>query len=224
MKIENSPFQTAWMSFDLGLHRPCDGTYCFYDYDSLPPIPAESTFVGKFEWLSIDPQVLANIHAQVGEDALASKLAYIKAEAQRLNIALPQGFEAFMGNEALRESIPSCTACYFDLSDKFIPAPIEEGGYFLRFLNDQQNILLWYLYLAPSGEHCVVVSNIYFDDEDYINSIPEEAVKRSTGYCAPSFEAFLYRFWIENAIWFGLEGEGLTASQQAYVHHYQAQN
>ncbi|TAE07983.1 MAG: hypothetical protein EAZ95_17725, partial [Bacteroidetes bacterium] len=107
MKIENSPFQTAWMSFDLGLHRPCDGTYCFYDYDSLPPIPAESTFVGKFEWLSIDPQVLANIHAQVGEDALASKLAHIKAEAQRLNIALPQGFDAFMGNEALRESIPS---------------------------------------------------------------------------------------------------------------------
>jgi len=26
-------------------------------------------------------------------------------------------------------------------------------------------------------------------------------------YCAPSFSEFLYRFWIENEIWFALEDD-----------------
>lgn len=222
MKPETSPFQTAWMSFDLGEVRPCEGTYCFYGYESLPPIPDENTFAGKFEWLKLEPSIIASIHAQTADDTLSARLTNVKAEAERLGIVLPQGFELFMSNPQMRNSIPSCTACYFDLSENFIPAPIEEGGYFLRFMNDQQDVLLWYLYFAPSGEHCILVSNIYFDDIEYLNSLPAEAIKNSSGYCAPTFETFLYRIWLENTIWFSLsDTTQLGDAQQKYLAHYQ---
>ncbi len=211
MKSERSPFQTAWMSFDLGEARPCDGTYCFYAYDSLPPIPDEATFTGNFEWLDFKSK------AHVAD----ASLKHIEAEAQRLGIPLPAGFGAFMGDSALQDSFPSCTACTFGLSENFIPARIEEGGYFLRFMNDQQDVLMWYLYFSPTGEHCVVVSNILYDDEEYFNDLPTEAIKNSSGYCAPSFEAFLYRIWLENKIWFSMnEGETTDKLQEAYLAHY----
>lgn len=222
MKTTDSPFQLIWMSFDLGEYRPCDGTYCPYVYDSLPPIPDVASFSGKFEWLQTESSDIAEIHAQTSEDAINKQIAILKAEAERLNITLPQGFEFFFSSEELRMAIPSCTACYFTLSEKFIPAPIAEGGYFLRFYNDQQDVLLWYIYFAPSGEHCVVVSNLFLDDEEYLHSIPEDAIKRSMAYCAPSFEAFLYRVWLENTIWFKLDdGSMRSAAESAYLQHYE---
>lgn len=42
-------------------------------------------------------------------------------------------------------------------------------------------------------------------------------------YCAPTFSEFLYRFWIENEIWYGVEREGserpLNALQVNYLNH-----
>ena len=39
--------------------------------------------------------------------------------------------------------------------------------------------------------------------------------------CADSFSEFVYRFWIENEIWFALnERRGLTPEQERYVGHY----
>jgi hypothetical protein len=32
------PFPWAWWGLDLGEARPCDGTYCQYPYEHLPPI------------------------------------------------------------------------------------------------------------------------------------------------------------------------------------------
>jgi hypothetical protein len=221
MQAISSPFQSAWMSFDLGEARPCDGTYCFFSYDSLPPIPDEDFFTGDFGWLIPKPSPIAEIYAQTETDALSAQLKKIKAEAQSLGISLPSGFVNFMSNATLRNSIPSCTACYFDLSNSFIPAPIPEGGHFLRFMNDQQDVLLWYIYFSPTGEHCVIVSNIYYDDLEYLESLPEGAIKNSSAYCAPSFEAFLYRFWIENMIWFGVnENEEINDIQKQYLDHY----
>ena len=47
-------------------------------------------------------------------------------------------------------------------------------------------------------------------------------------YCAPTFSEFLYRFWIENEIWFALEVEGcrrpLNSLELDYVSHYASQN
>ena len=40
--------------------------------------------------------------------------------------------------------------------------------------------------------------------------------------CADSFSEFLYRFWIENEIWYDLSDppSELTTEQQRYVEHY----
>ena len=43
-------FKTSWVSFRLPGYRPCRGTYEFYPYDNIPPLPHEQ-FTGKLQWL-----------------------------------------------------------------------------------------------------------------------------------------------------------------------------
>lgn len=226
MNPERSPFPTGWLSFDLGQYRPCDGTYCFYPYEELPPLD-ESLFRGEFQWLlsplpSLEDRLrtIGDIHKQVPASQIEKKLHRLQAEAQTLGLPLPEPFVRWMGSPALHDKIPSCTACYFDLPDKIIKSPVGDGC-IVRFLNDQQDVLLWYLYLTPDGDHFVFVSNIYFDKAD-LSKVPGERILNSAAYCAPSFEAFLYRYWLENTIWFAVnEGErSLSDEQKKYLSHY----
>jgi len=41
-------------------------------------------------------------------------------------------------------------------------------------------------------------------------------------FCAPSFKEFVYRFWLENEIWFTLidKDRSLTSTEQSYLKHY----
>lgn len=223
MNPENSPFPTGWMSFDLGQDRPCDGTYCFYPYEDLPPID-ESLFRGEFQWLPALQdrlRAIVDIHKQVPASKIEEKLHRLLTEAKMLNLSLPEPFIRFMASPTLHDEIPSCTACYFDLPDKIVKSPVGDG-YILRFLNDQQDVLLWYLYLTPDGDHFVFVSNIYFDDAD-LSEVPEERILGAVAYCAPSFEAFIYRYWLENTIWFGVNESGgsLSDEQKRYLSYFQ---
>jgi hypothetical protein len=220
MQPQNTPFSTGWYSFDLGKYRPCDGTYCYYDYNSIPPLDFKQ-FEGKFDWLQPlaggNPGALA---APVPDKPILKKLAKLEESAKNLNLTLPAPFLTFMRNTRWQADIPSCTACYFDLSEAPIPNPLQEKHYTIRFLNDQQDVLLWYLYLNTDGDSCVVVSPIPFDDTE--EDIPEAATKAHTLYCAETFESFIYRFWIENVIWFSFEdGNTLTEAQKAYLAYYQ---
>jgi hypothetical protein len=92
----------------------------------------------------------------------------------------------------------------------------------MRFLHDQQDCLIWHLYLSPNGDECVLVSGAYLDqvftgEED----ITEEQAIWQTRVCAPSFEAFLYRFWLENVLWFQLnDDKPLNEEQQRYLAFY----
>ncbi|HEX6797136.1 MAG TPA: hypothetical protein VF116_05405 [Ktedonobacterales bacterium] len=48
-------------------------------------------------------------------------------------------------------------------------------------------------------------------------------VSRHIVVCAHSFPAYLYRFWLENTIWFKLNGDDqtpLTAGERRYLEHY----
>jgi len=50
------------------------------------------------------------------------------------------------------------------------------------------------------------------------------AVLANTYVCAPSFEAFVYRWWLESTIYMkldGLESAPLTAEEHRYLAHYQ---
>ena len=220
MTPDQSPFPPGWMGTDLPGGRACDGTYCFFEYDSLPSLD-ESLFRGEFQWLpplESGLQTVVEIHQQTPPDKLKVQLDHLMAKAGEMGLILPTAFLALMSDPQRRDQIPSCTACYFDLPDKIVKSPIGDEAYLIRFLNDQQGVLYWYLYLTPQGQEAVVVSNLFYDED--LSQIPLESIRRATAFCASSFEAFLYRYWLENTIWFGLDGGTLTETQQRYLAHY----
>lgn len=221
--MAESPFQKGWWGTDLPGVRGCDGTYCYYPYETLPPLD-ESLFRGEFQWLTdLDDDVEAVMAVHRGPDdeddlEMADEVNVLRDEAEQENLVLPEAFIRFMSNTALQKAIPSCTACSFDLGE-LVPSVVEEGAHTLLFLRDQQDVLLWYLYLTPDGKSSVICSPIPFGDEDVDE--PVHVIKGNTLEVAPSFEAFLYRFWIENTIWFARDdGKPLTPEQQAYIDHY----
>jgi hypothetical protein len=226
------PFEPGWWSFDLGEYRACDGTYCFFEYDSVPPID-ESQFNGSLAWLeplNDETAGVMEVHHESDEalGRLKGDVAKIAAQAEQLGLKLPEAFLRLMNSRDLQDRIPSCTACYFSMSDEILPCPGTEGGYFIRFLNDQQDVLLWYLYLTPQGNESVLVSPILLDDfagPDHADKLTDDwrkAILTHTRVCGASFESFVYRFWLENTLWFNVnEGEGTrTEAQQRYLAHY----
>jgi hypothetical protein len=108
------------------------------------------------------------------------------------------------------------------------PCPGTKENYIIRFLNDSQGCILWYLYLTPQGNHYVLASPLWLDmlhEPDYFDpSLTEEQILKSISICALSFEEFLYRFWLENVLWYKLvwfKGQKpLTEEEQRYVEHY----
>jgi hypothetical protein len=222
MEPNDSPFRPAWWSVNLP-GRACDSTYCRFDYESIPPLD-ESSFRGEFQWL-VPPgegmqETMAIYRDEAASARIAANLKRIEASAAQLGLRLPAPFLAFMASPELQERVPSCTACYFDLSERITQLPVDDGGYLIRFLNDQQAVLLWYLYLTPQSESAIVVSPILFDEEE-LDKTPAEAIHANIEFCAPSFEEFVYRFWLESTIWFASEGgDGLTEAQANYLRHY----
>lgn len=207
-----SPFSAGWWSFDLGEFRRCSGTYQLYPYDSVPPLD-EARFTGDFtNWLTPKRPGPAR-----GGARGAARLAKLVTATERLRLALPAAFVRFMGDAALPAAVPSCTACTWDLSAAPVPCRVVPGAYTVLFLRDQQDCLRWYLHLLPDGDVHVLCSPIAFDDA--APSVRREVVIANTWYCAPHFEHFVYRFWLENVLWFALNmsnGGAPTPEQAAY--------
>lgn len=203
-------FPWGWWSFDLGEYRRCDGTYALYRYESLPPLGA-GLLRGDFAWLT-----------PVRGRQKAGKPAPLFARAAALGLVLPPAFERFMGAAELKAAVPSCTACEWDLGDAPQPCRVTPGAYTIRFLRDQQDCLFWYLYVRPDGTAPVLCSPIPFDEPGL--GVSREVVLANSWLVAPDFEAFVYRFWIENELWELLDEDApeLTAAQRAYVEHYAA--
>jgi hypothetical protein len=103
-----------------------------------------------------------------------------------------------------------------------------DDGLLVHFLSDSQWVCHWLLYSGPGGE-AVVVSHdpLGFElGEDEVTLRELSSATMDASVCAESFSEFLYRFWIENEIWFGLAAPGLlrrpelTDEQRRYVEHY----
>jgi hypothetical protein len=99
----------------------------------------------------------------------------------------------------------------------------------IHFLSDQQWVLHWLLYLGPDGSEAVVVSPepIGFGDGENLSPRPVDlgAAQAVLAVCSDSFEEFLYRFWIENELFFGLAVdampfEALPPDLRAYAERY----
>lgn len=215
--MKNLPYAKGWWSFDLPGYRTCESTYCWYSYETLPPLEGLE-FCGDFHWLGKpDQDISAQSQAQVD-----ANLQHLQAQAEKLHLELPAEFLSFMRSPALQTQIPSCTACYFELAPSIIPNPTEDDSFLINFLHDQQEVLLWHLLLNRAGEQYVVVSPISLDSEDVeIAGIPADVLQANIFICAFSFEAFIYRFWLENNLWFAFNYDHeLTPAQTTYLQHF----
>ena len=118
----------------------------------------------------------------------------------------------------------SCTACYLDLGN--FPVKVTGGGRLIHFLSDQQWVRHWLLYLGDDGAEAVVSTYDPYgfelgDDEELEAPDRFQPGAADALLCADSFSEFLYRFWIENEIWFALsERQPLTDEQRHYAEHY----
>lgn len=131
---------------------------------------------------------------------------------------LPASYATLLGRPELMAAIPSCTACYWSPAAQPVPSPFGDGSRLLRFLSDQQDVLFWYLWLGVEGGHRVVCGSYPYHDE----TPTAEQAQRDLVEVAPDFEAFCYRFWVENLAWFEVNESGLddarrTEAVQAYL-------
>ncbi len=206
------------------------GTYKAIPYEALPPLPANLGEEGTFAWLRGAPRSPHGLdfgdatdgRAEQDEEAkqasIDARLARIVFDATKLGLTVPAALVAFIGHPELHRRVPSCTACYLDVPAKLVPLPGGQPGYLLRFMNDQQCCILWYVLLAPGGGHSVVCAAPSWIEGAVGESLEEMTTPRDLEMCAPDFETFMRRFWMENSLWFAVRrGAPLTAEQEAYA-------
>ncbi|MFG2339461.1 hypothetical protein [Streptomyces yangpuensis] len=213
-------FPTGWCATDLGNLRPCASTYEVYPLESLPPLEAAHLDTG-FDWLG---------GAGGPRSGHTEHLAAVQRELAEAGLALPEGFTAFYSSEHLCRAFDevSVTACWSHLSAP-LHSPAEDGARLVRFLRDQQDCVIWYLYLRPSGEAFVVLSHLELESAGWwAQGEPTEdvraAVASSLMRCADTFEEFAYRFVVENELWMqahSADAESpLPPRLRAYADHY----
>lgn len=166
-------------------------------------------------WLADQP---TPEECSIGTEPVA-ELPELEAACDRLGLTLPAVFLDFLRSPQLQSKIHSCTACFVDVGPEPVKAPGADG-YLIRFLADQQGCVYWYLYVTAT-DHAVVSSvDFYGDPEDGDDEGDDEG---EIEFCGESIEAFLYRFWLENEIWFAAdEGDPLPNDAEEYIRRYQA--
>jgi hypothetical protein len=215
-------FSAAWCATDLGEYRACRYTYERYPYESLPPLDS-TQFTGTFQWLG-------GVGDLVPEQV--TKLTGLAADLTASGLRLPQDFITFQTSSNLYGSLDevSVTGCWTDVSEP-LPSPVEPGAFLVRFLRDQQDCVIWYLYLRL-GEAFVVHSHLDYeyeyearrDGEQTQTDLDDAQEQRAAIFwCAPSFEEFAHRFWVENRLWPAVHGGDLSRLEpqlRDYLRHY----
>jgi hypothetical protein len=143
------------------------GTYKSVPYEALPPLQRVGTGLA---WLRAAAEVPAPLTVMDADDApsladLGTRLDQLTAEARELELVVPPDLRVFMTDPGIHGRVPTVTACYLDLPVRLVPLPDDRPGKLLRFMNDQQCCVLWYLHLIPGGQHRVVCVMPEFDDD-----------------------------------------------------------
>jgi hypothetical protein len=207
-----SPFVWGWYGQSLGDYRPGKGTYTCFPYESLPPIPV--TLNGHFQWLKSArdaDRVIGNVRA------IESGLSRLLAEDPP---GLPSEFVTFFRSPALWRKVRSCTDCYFDIDPASTPIPGGLGR-LVRFMSDSQGCIHWHLCISPCGTTHTVVATYHFTGSEYAHKPSGKPHPRDVTTCAASFEEFIYRFWIENELWYALSlHQAMPEHGEEYLAHY----
>lgn len=230
LRANPTPFEPAWWSIGLDV-RPAEGTYGSWPYATLPPLPVP---LREKPFASIERAPVEE-GAEDGEHwaRLAADLRSATNDAERMGFVIPPSFRAYFASPRLPARMRSCTACWFSISP-LMPSPGDDGAMLLRFYSDQQGCIHWYLHLTPEGSHCVVSGFEPYEDDEEEFDAGEEPPHPPTArepfvphvseawFAAPTFEAFIQRFWLENEIWYAKRDDApLTAEQRAYLAHYE---
>jgi hypothetical protein len=113
-----------------------------------------------------------------------------------------------------------------DVADYAVKTKGASEGHLIHFLSDSQWCVHWYIHIDCLGKEFVVATpDAYgFEFESPGENVAIDLAKEDTRFCASTFTEFIYRFWLENEIWFALarDKRPLTAIEQAYVDHYSA--
>jgi hypothetical protein len=215
----------SWVSFDLPGYRegPRFATYSEFAYDDLPPV--ERSLDEDLRWLLVEPAVRGSLAEPDSDPARPATVEELNRVASVLE--MPPAFRSFLALEEPQKRIRSCTDCYLDLGDFSVPL---DDGTLVHFLSDSQWVCHWLLYMGPDGESVVVSYDpLGFElgeDEETVREVQSSTLDAAV--CAESFSEFLYRFWIENEIWFALARPGLlprprlTDEQERYLAFYGA--
>jgi len=218
--------ETAWWGVELP-GRPRGGTYTRSSFEELPPAPAEDEcarleFLGEVE----EPD---GPMAEQATLRLRTWTTRVLNELNARNLPVPAGFERFFSTMWYTHALPSCTACYCMFEEMEDPEffDTDDGATLLPFYSDQQGVLYWSLYLHPDGTHHVVTGDYpdpqrlqqYFEDDE----VPED--ERWNLYlpkCAESFAEFVWRWWMENKLWFITLEDGARPTHPARVAYLDA--
>ena len=218
----------AWWSTDLpGFreHPEPFATYSAFSYAGLPPI--RRPLDPDLRWLREQPVVARSLGDVDAGDAVAERRATaadLQALLEGRQIALPPSFRVFVTDPEPRRRVRSATLCYLDLGQFVVD--VKGGGSMLHFLSDQQWILHWLLYVGDDGSEAVVVSEtplgLEADEHSFARFDP---TTDTANVCAESFSEFLYRFWIDNEIYFRTartahDETPLTDEQRRYAEHF----
>lgn len=211
-----------WMTAGHSDLWNCQGTYCGVPYDYLPQL---NRATDDLAWLEdISPELRKVIKGSSTLNSSNNEIANLEtvvAKAKHLGLSLPAPLVRFFRSAELQDKVPTCTDCYLSLSDTLVPVPFAPGTYLLRFLNDSQSCVMWYL-CFDGGVEAGVVASDYFLEPDIFDAMEYEGVRREDIFqnvftCAETFTEFLYRFWIENTIWYSLYKRlPLTLVQEEY--------
>jgi hypothetical protein len=201
--------RTGWYTSGLPGAECQHQTYCLRPLDRLPAIDEDLT--GDFGWLPPVARPLGWSISSADEPAGDGRfLARVRAEG----INLPATLVTLLASPRRLWSLRSMTGCWWSLDvDSLQPLPTTDT-LAIRFLTDQQGALYWSLLLDGTPDPPVIVSPQDFADRETWELSPLDHVYR----CAPSFEAFVYRFWIENEIGFRThQKEAMTPGQLEYL-------
>ncbi len=181
----------------------------------------------KLTWLLQQPRVQGSLgHVDDGDPVpeRAATSAQLDALLGGTTIALPRAFTTFISEPEMRMRVRSATACYLDLAQ--FAVDVAGGGSLIHFLSDQQWILHWLVYVGAHGSEAVVVTEtpLGFEADEHRFARFDPA-SDSASVCAGSFSEFLYRFWIDNEIYFrslpnARNERPLTDEQRRYAEHF----
>jgi len=197
--------------------RAASGTYEAFSYQQQPPLEVDR-FGRGYDWLKEAKPVRK---PSSSENGWGEQLEQLKTGGRYV----PAELIALMTDLELQRRIPSCTDNYFLGAEDAELHPQPDDGAFLTFYSDSQSCLLWGVRLGPSDEPYapVLAGPPEFPGEDERGEDEPYLSFPHLTFQAPTLEAFLYRWWLENTIWYATNWDAarraLTAEEQAYLDH-----